>query len=702
MNTPVLSRLLLAGFAWLAVCSVPLSATEVVLHPVADAHVRSGAAHQNKNFGHANQLEVTLSSSPAPVFNREIYLKFDLSAVTSVRTARLRLHGAAKVDEIVTTDLASSPDVAWHEHTITWNNKPAPGPVLWHTVALQDAPAWHEWDISQFLMGEKAVGRNLVTLVLRNTVATHHDKIDFNSRENPENPPELVIEEAFPWTYYEAEAGFAGPGAELETGVLWGETAYEARGKQAVTLDSVGEYVKWTNVKAATHATVRYSIPDLATSTLGLYVNGVKAADLPLTSVMMRETKTGVAPPNGGIVKLYDDVLAAVPGGIPAGAIVRVQKDIDDGVPVTVDFLEVETAPAPLEKPDDTWVSVVPGTGNDRTAFNTAIAAANAGSKKVWIPAGHYVLENAGGDAGINVPAGLTIRGAGMWHTSILMNYAGNNRRVFTFTGPGVTLSDIKVIGTLTTLTNNGQVVVVRMLDTHGGHVVERVWSEYLTLTLGFNVSATIVRDNRVRNTFKDSIHFARDSSNNLIERNAIRNSGDDDIALVSYQNVNMANNLVQYNVGECGWWGRGFTNIGGNGNVIRHNLANGGVRAGVACMLENFGNQQTPFTLNWIVEKNVIVRCGNQISNPVTSAIAIYAAQDRPMSGWMEYNLILAPPFHGARIAGHVGDAGTEHVVYYRYNLVEEPVAGPPFERKSLAHLQPGNNLVHEPNTDL
>ena len=700
MSTSLLGRALRAGLLLLFPVSALLAET-VTLHPVADAYVRDGRHFNNLNVGWLPVLEVSDSSLPPALFDREIYLKFDLSQVTSVRSAKLRLWGAGWKTEVVTTDVYASPDVSWTEMGITWNNKPAPGPVMWATTALQDEAAWHEWDLSQFLMGEKAMGRELVTLVLRNSVQTTVGAGLFASKESPINPPELVVEEAFPWTYYEAEKGIAGPGAALETGALWGETAYEARGKQAVTLDTAGEYVEWTNVKAATHATIRYSIPDLASGTLALYVNGTKAADLPLSSVMMRETKTGVAPPNGGIVKLYDDVLAAVPGGIPAGATVRVQKDTADTTPVTVDFLEVETAPEALVKPDDTWVEVVPGTGNDRTAFNAAITAANAGSKKVWIPAGDYVLNNAGGDAGINLPAGITIRGAGIWHTRIMMNYAGNNKRVFTVTGPGVTASDFKVTGTMTTLANNGQVVVFRM-DTHSGTVIERVWSEYLSLTLSFSGTNCIVRDNRVRNGFKDAIHFARDAVNNLIERNCIRNAGDDNVALVSYQNTGMADNLVQYNVGECGWWGRCFTNIGGDGNIIRFNLANNCIRAGVASMIENFSNQQTPFNVNWVIEQNVIVRCGDQISNPVTAALVIYAAQDFPMSGRMERNLVLAPPFHAGRLTGFVGDPETENVVYYRYNLVEAPVAGAAYLRKVTTQLNASNNLVHEPNTDL
>lgn len=689
------------GCALTALLATPGLSATVVLHPVADAHVRDGNLFRNLNFGRWPLLEVNQTSTSYAGLNREIYLKFDLSSVTSVRHATLRLYGAAYVNATITADAYSSVDTAWSETGIKWTTKPAVGPAPWDAISLQPQAGWHEWDLSQYLMGEKTMGRDSVTIVLRSATPAGLGLTGFLSRESPANQPELVIEEAYPWTYYEAERGSWHSEAALETATLWGETAYEARGKQAVALDAPGEYVEWAQVRAATHAIVRYSVPDLAAGTLALYVDGVKAADLALSSVMMRETKTGVAPPNGGIVKLYDDVLAAVPGGIPAGATVRLQKDVDDGVPVVIDFLELDTAPPPLIKPDDTWVEVAQDTGNDRAAFNAAISAANAGSKKVWIPAGHYVLENAGGNAGINVPAGLTIRGAGMWHTSILMNYAGNNRRVFTFMGDGVTASDFKVIGTLTTLSNNGQVVVFRM-DSFAGHTIERVWAEYVSLSLGFSATNCLVRDNRVRNTFKDAIHFARDSVGNVIERNFIRNAGDDNVALVSYENTGMADNLVQYNVGECGWWGRCFTNIGGNGNIIRNNLANNCVRAGVACMIESFSGQQTQFNLNWVVEDNVIVRCGDQISNPVTGSLAIYAAQDYPMSGRMEGNVVLAPPFHAARITGFVGDPDTEHVVYYRHNRVEAPLGGPTYLRKVTTQLNANSNVVHEPNIDL
>ncbi len=708
MITPRL-KLLVASIASLA-CWSAASAQTVTLNPTADAHVRSGT-HQNTNYGNGTTLDIKKSANPADDFNREIYLKFDLTNVTSVQTAKLRLYGSAGSPEVVSTDLYSAANTSWTESGITWANKPATGPIMWDTRALQNSPAWHEWDVSQFLQGEKTLGRNVVTLVLRNSVASTTGTIAFNSRQHASNRPQLVIVQAYPWTYYEAEAGTKHANATLNTGTSWGQAAFEARGKKTVTLDAQNEYVQWTTTAAATHATMRYSMADGATGTLALYVNGAKKADLPLTSVKMRETQSGVAPADG-IVRYFDDVTVAVPGGIPSGATVKLQKDVTGSTAYVIDFLELENAPAAGTKPDSSWIDItaapynaISGDGaDDRAAIVAAIAAANSGSKKVWIPAGTFdVMSNGGATPsnGIVVPAGIQIRGAGMWHTTLRKNYAGANARLFTLNGNGVTMRDFKVIGSLTTLSGNGQNVVFRAADLTTGHLIERIWSEYTSLFLGFNVSTTTVRGNRVRNTYKDAIHFARDSSNNLVEKNTIRNAGDDNVAFVSYQNTGMANNTAQYNVGECGWWGRGFTNIGGTGNILRANVAVDCAKAGVAVIVESFSGQETPFCTNWVVEKNVAVGCGNQISHPLTASIGVYTAIDKPISGRMETNLVLRPPYHASRLQGHVGDAGTSYVVHFRYNGIEAPVAGGSFSRKVVS-LQANTNLVHTPNTDL
>jgi hypothetical protein len=706
MNRIVSSRGFLRGALLFAACCVSLVAQTVTLSPTADAYVRSGA-NQNTNYGSAATLELKKSATATDDFNREIYLKFDLTNVTSVRSATLRVYGTETAPEAVNTDLFAAANTAWTEGGLTWANKPATGPMLWSNTALGGTAQYYEWDVTPYLAAEKIQGRNIVTLVLKNAVASTTGNITFNSQQNGSNKPQLVIVQQHPWTYYEAEAGTRSSGTTLQTGTAWGQMAFEARGKKAVTLDAVGENVAWTNVKAASHATVRYSVPDATTGTLALYVNNVFKVNLPLSSAGLREFHdTGSQPPDG-IVRYFEDVMVAVPGGIPAGATVKLQKDVSGSTAYTIDFLEVEAQPAAGTKPDATWVSVAQGTGDDRAAIVAAIATANSGSKKVWLPAGTYTINLAGGpsDGGIAVPSGVQIRGAGMWHTTLVQNYGGNNRRLFSLGGSN-TVQDFKVIGTITTITDNGQYVVFRAGDNSSGHLIERIWAEKVTLFLGVSVQNCSVRNCRVRNTYKDSIHFAQNAVNNVIEFNAIRNSGDDNVALVSYEKTGMADNTIQYNLGECGWWGRGFTNIGGDGNIMRYNVAVDCTKAGIACMIETYNDKTTPFATNWVVEKNVAIRCGNQNDHPLASAIAIYVGGSittSPMSGEMEENLVVEPPYAAARLQGRIGTAGTGDLVTFRANGLPLPTVGTSAWHVRKRSLPAANsNLVDTPNYDL
>jgi parallel beta-helix repeat protein len=224
---------------------------------------------------------------------------------------------------------------------------------------------------------------------------------------------------------------------------------------------------------------------------------------------------------------------------------------------------------------------------------------------------------------------------------------------------------------------------------------------------LGLRVNTCIIRDNRVRNTYKDSIHFAQSSSNNLIEKNTIRNSGDDNVALVSYNNASMANNTVQYNLGECGWWGRGFTNIGGDGNILRFNVAVDCTKSGVTTMVEDFGGNVTAEALNWVVERNVVVRCGNQNNHPQAAAIGISVGSglNQPITGRMEDNLVVQPLFTTARLQGKIGDAPSGQAVFFRNNGLPAPTLADPAKThqvRKYVSLATDSNLTDTPNYDL
>jgi parallel beta-helix repeat protein len=486
------------------------------------------------------------------------------------------------------------------------------------------------------------------------------------------------------WTSYEAEHGTPSSGAVVVSGASWGEVVYEARGKQAVELDTQGESVEWTNVVAASHATVRYTLPSGKSGKLALYVNDELKVSLPLVSTRMRESKPGSLP--GDTIRFFDEVMAPVPGGIPAGAIVRVEKEVSDAVVYTIDFIELETAPAPLTKPDSTWVTV---NGNDGAAIDTAMKTASAGSKKVWLPAGSYTVTET-----LTLSPGIEIRGAGMWHTVINRNNTTVNTRLFELQGDN-TVQDLKVISNLTTLI--AQNVAIRAYGSN--NTVQGVWTEYIPLFLAFDSSNNTVRANRVRNAYKDSIHISHGCSNNLVENNTIRNSGDDSVALVSYDYEVLDNNTIRYNTAELGHWGRGLTIIGGDANVVEHNVVNDCVSAGVWVAAEVYSGKATFHTTNFVVEENTVIRCGNQVNAASGGAMAIYASVNSPMSGRMEQNDIIEPPFHAVQLKGYVGE--TDAPVYFRYNKIEAPVAGNPYLHKSV-QFQSDSNCVHDPNTEI
>lgn len=530
------------------------------------------------------------------------------------------------------------------------------------------------------------------------------------------------------WAYYEAEDAPNKVGT-LVIGTKWGYDSnigehesvavpFEARGKKAVVLAAQNDYVEWTNVIApggmpATHATVCYSIPESKTGTLALSVNGVWKVDLPLTYLRMREAKPELEVP-GGTVRFYDDVMVAVPGGIPAGATVRLAKKPNDAIAYTVDFLEVETAPAALTKPDATWLDItaspynaIPNDGlDDRAAIVACLAAANSGSKKVWLPAGTFDVmtnNNATSGSGIIVPVDVQIRGAGMWHTVLKKNYTGQSARLFTLSG-GHLIQDFKVVGSWTTLANNGGNCV--FLNTNAnGTIIERIWTEYTPLFIGYNCTNGVFRYNRIRNTYKDAMHIARAAVNNLVEYNTIRNAGDDGVPFVSYGTSGLQNNTARYNTVECGHWGRGISNLGGDGNRIEFNLVRDWTAAGLLTGVEEYSGETTPHCKNWVVAHNLVIRCGNGRNGTYGGAVSLFAIEtNNPMFGRMENNTILAPPFHGAQLKGNLGDAGV-NTVYYRYNQVQAPTTTLPGYQRKVVVLEPtylNTQCVHEPNSDL
>ena len=168
-------------------------AAPTTLRPVADTYVRDGT-HANTANGSSSALQLKWATQPSS-YNREIYLRFDLSNISTVNDATLRLWGRiAESSGSIPVSVYAASNTSWSEGTTTWNNKPATtGPALATTTITATSNQWHEWDLTSYLAAEKAAGRNLVTLVLRADVQTQVPWLTFNSDEAASNRPELVI-----------------------------------------------------------------------------------------------------------------------------------------------------------------------------------------------------------------------------------------------------------------------------------------------------------------------------------------------------------------------------------------------------------------------------------------------------------------------------------------------------------------------------
>jgi hypothetical protein len=181
------------------VASAPITVrVTATLAATADAYVRNGSANANDNFGTATTLTVQQNSSSSG--NRWTYVKFDLSSVPSVTNAKLRLFGALSATTSVTVQTAafSVSNTTWIESGtggITWNNKPASGSTALATVTMVNnstTQRWYEWDVTAYLQQEKAAGRNVVTLALKN-LANSSPFDSFRSKEASSNRPELLV-----------------------------------------------------------------------------------------------------------------------------------------------------------------------------------------------------------------------------------------------------------------------------------------------------------------------------------------------------------------------------------------------------------------------------------------------------------------------------------------------------------------------------
>lgn len=147
-----------------------------------------------------------------------------------------------------------------------------------------------------------------------------------------------------------------------------------------------------------------------------------------------------------------------------------------------------------------------------------------------------------------------------------------------------------------------------------------------------YNVDGFIIFNNLIEKTLADAIHITSGSRNGKVTHNVVKSSGDDGIAVVSYQgspsttdpnwllNVDatsrVRNVLIASNSVSHIYWGRGITVVGGRDVTIRKNHVHDIFgRASILLARESNGSSTTLGVSNVVVESNFL--SDNQTTYP-------------------------------------------------------------------------------------
>ncbi|MBM9509067.1 discoidin domain-containing protein [Actinacidiphila acididurans] len=411
-------------------------------------------------------------------------------------------------------------------------------------------------------------------------------------------------------TEYEAEGPQAATnGSRIGPDYTQADLATEASGRQAVQLTGQGQYVRFTLTTPANALDLHYAVPQGASGTLSVYVNGSKlSSELQLTSQYSYITTGQV--PGAKVHKFYDDARMLLPNTVAAGSTVAFQVDAGDNArPYTIDVADFYQVSAPATQPSGS-VSVVSqgadptGAGDSTNAFRNAInTAANAGVP-VWIPQGTYLISSS-----LQVDK-ATIVGAGAWYTQIRTNKFIDNGGVVP--GP-VNLSGFAILGNTVGRHDDSSANAINgSLGT--GSTVDGLWIQDTNVGfwLRFGNTNLTVKNSVVLSTDADGLNFNGNGSNSTVTNNFLRNTGDDALALWSYPaadtGITLSNNtIVQPTLAN------GVAVYGGSNNTVRDNVIadTNALGSGIAISNQAFLQPFTPLSGTVTVSGNTLIRTG-------------------------------------------------------------------------------------------
>ena len=322
----------------------------------------------------------------------------------------------------------------------------------------------------------------------------------------------------------------------------------------------------------------------------------------------------------------YDDGYGVIKGTIKPGDKIRLMPVIDDAVTECyIDCVDVENIPNPLEKPDN-FLSIMDmgAVPNDDMDDGVALRAACDAVRKdpytyagVWIPKGHFDVKTfvGNGSQGANFD-GIRVIGAGMWYSMLHSpnaNLAAWNACYSTSENTVLNNFAMHSETVQRGWAYNGESTGAICVYGKGANFVSKIWMEHWNAGLWMANGTGVYRNNRIKNTWADGINVHGNGSGVVYERNFLRGTGDDALAIFSNaaEKVNLVKNIkIKNNNVSAVWFASGITIWGADKVEINNNLVrDSGTGAGIA--LNSWG-WDTPATSNAWIRNNRVERCGN------------------------------------------------------------------------------------------
>lgn len=389
----------------------------------------------------------------------------------------------------------------------------------------------------------------------------------------------------------------------------------EASHQQALVLKNAGDYVEWTLDAEADGLTLRFSLPDNAEGT-GLIGTltveiGESSAELPISSYWAWQytKKSGGYPadtyptntpaPDAFARMYFDEVHALLPQVLPAGSVIRLTKAVEDSIPYTIDFIEMEKVPAPItfeDIADTNKIAYDPNTDGDLADFVNAHP-----SQTIYLPQGR--IETA---KRIYMNKNNThLIGAGMWYTEIYFTASSDNSLTFDKRGIEASGSNLLLEGVYLNTINNKRYYNNQDSKQVGkgvqgcwgkNSVIRNCWIEHFECggwIADYSAKGSenlLVEHCRMRNNYADGINFSQASINHTCQYCSFRNNGDDDMA--SWTTARTCKDITfAYCTAENNWRASSLGFFGGEKHHAHHLAIYDAVESGVRVNADFQGN---------------------------------------------------------------------------------------------------------------